>query len=70
MGRLQASLLLLCCRPLILNKSKVLLASASSAYLHSLKEVLASPSLSGQIKVALNAPVQPVESMITGHLHS
>ena len=63
-------MLLLCCRPLILNKSKVLLASASSAYQHSLKEVLASPSLSGQIKVALKPPVSHVERRITTRLHS
>lgn len=37
-------------RPLILNKSKVLLASASSAYQHSIKEILANPAISSQIK--------------------
>ena len=39
------------CRPLILNKAKVVLAPASSAYRHSLKEVLASAAISAQIKV-------------------
>lgn len=40
------------CRPLILNKQKVLLASASSAYKHSLKEVMASQGIASQIKVS------------------
>ena len=39
------------CRALILNKQKIVLAPASSAYLHSLKEVLASPGIAAQIKV-------------------
>ncbi|EFN59828.1 hypothetical protein CHLNCDRAFT_29371 [Chlorella variabilis] len=37
-------------RTLMLNKSKILLASASSAYKHSIKEVLASSVVAGQIK--------------------
>ena len=43
--------LLLTYRPLILNKQKVLLAAASSAYKHSLKEVMASQGIASQIKV-------------------
>lgn len=39
------------CRPLMTNKSKVILAPASSAYQHSIKEVLANPGLAAQIKV-------------------
>lgn len=39
------------CRPLILNASKVILAPASSAYQHSIKEVLSNPGLANQIKV-------------------
>lgn len=39
------------CRGLIVNKQKVVLAAASSAYKHSLKEVLTSPGVAGQIKV-------------------
>lgn len=38
-------------RPLILNKQKILTAQASSAYKHSLKEVLAAPGIAVQIKV-------------------
>lgn len=38
-------------RPLVLNKSKIVLAPASSAFKHSLKEVLALPSVASQIKV-------------------
>ncbi|KAG7666995.1 hypothetical protein Ndes2526B_g04517 [Nannochloris sp. 'desiccata'] len=37
-------------RVLILNKPKIVLASASSAYRHALKEVLASPAIASQIK--------------------
>ncbi|KAK9817970.1 hypothetical protein WJX72_005116 [[Myrmecia] bisecta] len=37
-------------RPLILNKQKVVLAPASTAYKHSLKEVLANPGIAAQIK--------------------
>ncbi|KAL4422403.1 hypothetical protein ABPG75_008600 [Micractinium tetrahymenae] len=37
-------------RALLLNRSKILLAPASSAYKHSIKEVLASSAVSGQIK--------------------
>jgi protein pelota len=37
-------------RVLILNKSKIVLASASSAYRHAVKEVLASPAIASQIK--------------------
>jgi len=37
-------------RVLLLNKSKIVLASASSAYRHALKEVLASPAIASQIK--------------------
>lgn len=33
------------------NKDKILLAQASSAYSHSLKEVFANPGIAGQIKV-------------------
>lgn len=36
-------------RPLIENKSRIVLAPASSAYKHSLKEVLASPIIAGSI---------------------
>ncbi len=43
--------LLLTYRPLILNKQKILLAAASSAYKHSLKEVMASQGIASQIKV-------------------
>ena len=41
------------CRPLILNRAKVLLAPASSAYKHSLKEVFNAPGIASQIKVRL-----------------
>lgn len=37
-------------RPLIENKSRILVAPASSAYKHSLKEVLALPAVASQIK--------------------
>ena len=37
-------------RPLIENKDKILLAAASSAYKHSLKEVLAAPGIAARIK--------------------
>lgn len=37
-------------RPLLLNRSKIVLAPASSAYKHALKEVLASPAVANQIK--------------------
>ena len=37
-------------RPLILHKSKIVVAPASSAYRHALKEVLASPGIASQIK--------------------
>ncbi len=40
-------------RSLILNKSKIILAPASSAFKHSLKEVLALPSVASQIKVMM-----------------
>ncbi len=36
---------------LILNKTKIVVAQASSAYKHSLREVLESPGIAGQIKV-------------------
>ena len=39
------------CRDLILNKTKIVVAQASSAYKHSLREVLESPGIAGQIKV-------------------
>ena len=38
-------------RALILNRQKIVLAQASTAYKHSLKEVLASPAIASQIKV-------------------
>ncbi len=38
-------------RSLILNRGKIVVAPASSAYTHVLKEVLASPAIAGQIKV-------------------
>ena len=38
-------------KPLLTNRSKIVLAPASSAYKHSLKEVLASTAVAGQIKV-------------------
>ena len=41
------------CRDLILNKTKIVVAHASSAYKHSLREVLESPGIAGQIKVFL-----------------
>ena len=37
-------------RPLLLNKAKMVLAPASSAYKHAIKEVLASPAIAAQIK--------------------
>lgn len=37
-------------RPLIENKARIVVAQASSAYKHSLKEVLALPAIAGQIK--------------------
>jgi hypothetical protein len=37
-------------RPLIENKSSIVLAPASSAYKHSLKEVLANPAIASKIK--------------------
>ena len=43
----------LLCRPLILNKAKVVLAPASSAYTHSIKDVLSNASIASQIKVNL-----------------
>ena len=39
-------------RSLILNKQKILLSAASSAYKHSLKEVMASQGIASQIKVS------------------
>lgn len=41
------------CRDLILNKTKIVVAHASSAYKHSLREVLESPGIAGKIKVFL-----------------
>jgi protein pelota len=38
------------CRPLIENKDKIVLASASSAYKHALQEVLATPAIASRIK--------------------
>ncbi len=43
----------LTCRDLILNKTKIVVAHASSAYKHSLREVLESAIIGGQIKVSL-----------------
>ncbi len=43
------------CRVLILNRQKIVLAQASTAYKHSLKEVLASPAIASQIKVLSRA---------------
>ena len=40
---------------LILNRQKIVLAQASTAYKHSLKEVLASPAIASQIKVLSHA---------------
>jgi hypothetical protein len=40
-------------RDLITNKQKVVLAHASSAYKHSLKEVLESQGVASQIKVGM-----------------
>lgn len=37
-------------RPLLLNRSKIVMAPASSAYTHAIKEVLASPAVASQIK--------------------
>jgi protein pelota len=37
-------------RPLLLNRSKIVIAPASSAYTHAIKEVLASPAVALQIK--------------------
>ncbi len=39
------------CRPIMTNKDKILLAQASSAYSHCLKEVFANPGIAAQIKV-------------------
>jgi hypothetical protein len=47
------SMAILPCRDLILNKTKIVVAHASSAYKHSLREVLESPGIAGQIKVFL-----------------
>ena len=44
--------LLVCCRPLILNKARIIMAPASSAYKHSLKDVLAATAVASQVKVA------------------
>ena len=40
---------------LILNRQKIVLAQASTAYKHSLKEVLASPAIASQVKVLSHA---------------
>ena len=37
-----------------MNRSKILVAPASSAYKHSLKEVFNVPGIAGQIKASLN----------------
>jgi hypothetical protein len=42
-------------RPLIENKDKVVLASASSAYKHALQEVLATPAIASRIKNTMAA---------------
>ena len=39
-------------RPLILNRAKVLVAPASTAYKHSLKEVFSVPGIASQIKAS------------------
>lgn len=44
------------CRDLILNKTKIVVAHASSAYKHSLREVLESPGIAAQIKVNALCP--------------
>ena len=44
------------CRPLILNKQKIVVAHAASAYKHSLREVFDNPGIASQIKVRLEAP--------------
>lgn len=41
------------------NKDKILLAQASSAYSHSLKEVFANPGIAAQIKVGLTPTIRP-----------
>ena len=47
-------------RPLIMNKSKILVAPASSAYKHSLKEVFNVPGIAGQIKARIpGGPLGP-----------
>jgi protein pelota len=46
-------LLVLFDRPLITNKSRIVVAAASSAYKHSLQELIASPAIVSRIKVGL-----------------
>jgi hypothetical protein len=41
---------------LILNRQKIVTAQASTAYKHSLKEVLASPAIASQIKAPARSP--------------
>ena len=41
------------CRPLILNKARLVVAPATTAYKQSLKEVFSAPGIVGQIKVSL-----------------
>ncbi len=47
--------MILPCRDLRLSKTKIVVAHASSAYKHSLREVLESPGIAGQIKVFILA---------------
>ncbi len=44
---------------LILNRQKIVTAQASTAYKHSLKEVLASPAIASQIKAPARSPCAP-----------
>ncbi len=41
------------CRPLIMNKARLVVAPATTAYKHSLKEVFSAPGIVGQIKASL-----------------
>ena len=55
----------LTCRDLILNKTKIVVAHASSAYKHSLREVLESSIIAGQIKASLDLPHHQFEHTVS-----
>ena len=57
-------------RALLLNKSRVVLAPASSAFKHCLKEVLALPAVAAQIKVVTLVPGNSVFFVCTCLYHT